>query len=118
MHAALEKKATDVIALDIAPLVSTTDYFVIASGSNDRQVAAIADEIEKEMLDKLGAKPLGIEGRAEGRWVLLDYVDVIVHVFMPEVRDEYRLERLWGEAKKITPSEDVKADSSVSAETH
>lgn len=128
MEAAFDKKAEDVIALHVGPLVSTADYFVIATGTNDRQVVAIVDEIEKRLRKDHGIKPLGIEGRAEGHWVLLDYADVVVHVFLPDVRNEYRLERLWGEAEKMRLANEVdrmrvnadevkEAMSGVSAET-
>ena len=100
-EAALEKKATDIMALDMAPLLVVTDYFVIATGNTDIQVRAIADEIEKELLAKCGVKPAHREGAAQGKWILLDYTDIVVHLFQPDLRDEYRIEELWSQAKKL-----------------
>jgi len=99
--AALEKKATDIMALDMAELLVVTDYFVLTTGSTDRQVAAIADEIESELLKQCEAKPAHREGVQEAKWILLDYVDIVVHIFQPDFRDEYRLEDLWSQAKKL-----------------
>jgi ribosome-associated protein len=101
VEAALDKKAEDVVALDVRELVSFADTFVIATGSSDRHVRSIVDGIE-EALRVQGEKPLGIEGADEGRWVLIDCDDVIVHVFLRDVRQHYDLERLWGEAEKLT----------------
>ena len=78
------------------------DYFVIASGNSTRQVKAIADNIEEETCQQ-GIKPLNIEGYEEGQWVLLDYHDIIVHVFMHDTREFYNLERLWSDAAEIDP---------------
>ena len=99
-RAAAEKQARDVIVLDVrAPLV-ITDYFVIASGTNDRQVRTIADEVEKAARE-LGTKPSRREGEQDARWVLLDYVDFVVHVFNEEEREYYGLERLWKDAPVV-----------------
>ena len=95
-----EKKGEDIVILDIRKLSSISDYFVIASGNSDRHVRAIADNV----LDRLEQKKLKcnhLEGLQESRWVLLDFSDVIVHVFYPETRKFYNLERLWGEAAKF-----------------
>ena len=104
--AAAEKKATDIVAMDVADLLVVTDYFVIATGNTDIQVKAIADEVEDRLRDDGGVKPIGREGRDEARWVLLDFGDVVVHVFQPEEREFYRLEKLWGEAPRLDLGED------------
>lgn len=103
MDAADDKKAQEILALNVGPHLGVTDYFIVASGDSDRKVAAIADEIEKRLRDEFKLKPAGIEGRAEARWILLDYVDFVVHIFQPEVRNEYRLESLWGHAARLFP---------------
>jgi ribosome-associated protein len=92
--AAEDKLATDVVALDVSEQLVITDVFLLASAPNDRQVKAIVDSIEEALL-LLGAKPVRREGTREGRWVLLDYVDVVVHVQHSEEREYYSLERLW-----------------------
>lgn len=100
--AALEKKAFDVDVLAVSELTSIADYFILASASNERQGAAIADSIEAALKEKLNVRPLLIEGTSPGRWVLLDYGDFIVHIFTEEVRRFYGLERLWGDAPNVT----------------
>jgi ribosome-associated protein len=100
VDAALDVKAEDVVALDVRAQTSFTDVFVIATGRSDRQVRAIADSIE-QAVKKAGATPLGIEGATEGRWVLMDLDDVIVHVFTPETREHYDIERLWRDAERM-----------------
>ena len=100
VEAALDVKAEDVAALDVRELSSFADVFVVATGRSDRQLRAIADSIEKAM-KQAGVVPLGIEGYAEGRWVLLDLDDVIVHIFVPEAREHYDIERLWSDALRI-----------------
>lgn len=97
VDAALDVKAEDVVALDVREQSSFADVFVIATGRSDRQVRAIADSIE-QAAKKAGAPPLGVEGVAEGRWVLIDLDDVIVHVFTPDTRAHYDIERLWRDA--------------------
>jgi ribosome-associated protein len=99
-NAAAEKKATDVVAMYVGETLVVTDYFLIATGSNDRQVHAIADEIE-DALREAGAKPIGREGERECKWVLLDYGDFVVHVFQPDERGFYRLEKLWSDAPAL-----------------
>lgn len=89
------------MAIDVAQLLVVTDYFVICTGNTDRQVKTIADEVEEQVRVKCGLKPIGREGEAEGRWVLLDFVDVVVHVFQPKEREFYRLEKLWGDAPRL-----------------
>lgn len=100
-EAAGNKKADDVIALNVADLLVVTDYFVIATGNTNIQVRAIADEIETQLRERAGAKPIGREGESEAKWVLLDYGDIVVHVFQPEERAFYRLEKLWGDAPRL-----------------
>ena len=97
----LDKKATDALILQIAPLTSVADYLVIGSADSDRQASAIADHIDG-ILSSSGAKPFGIEGKGSSHWVLMDYGDVIVHIFRQDVREHYALERLWADAKRIT----------------
>lgn len=99
-RAALDHKAIDLAILEVKNLSSFTDYFVISSGNSDRQVQAIASHIE-EKLGKQGLRPLGIEGKREGRWVLLDYGDVVMHIFYHPIRDFYDLERLWSDAPRV-----------------
>lgn len=99
-RAASEKNARDVVVLDVGDLIAITDYFVIASGNSDRQVRAIADEIERAVGER-GLKPVRREGEREAQWVLLDFVDFVAHVFLEEQRDYYGLERLWGDAPPV-----------------
>jgi len=100
-EAALDRKAERVVALDVASLTSFTDVFVIATGTSDRHVKAIADAVI-ERAHELGSKPLGVEGYEGGEWVLIDLDDVIVHVFQGEKREHYDLERLWADATVST----------------
>ncbi len=97
---ASDKKASDVILLDIRDVTTFADYFVICSGNNPRQIQAIADAID-EQLGEQGAKVLHREGDAEYGWILLDFGDVVVHIFGRREREYYRLERLWSEAKTV-----------------
>ena len=94
-----ELKAHDVIVLDRRGISTATDYFVIAGGNSDVQVKAIAEHVVDE-LKKEGARPQHVEGLQGGRWVLIDYVDVVVHVFHPQARQFYQLENLWGDAPR------------------
>ena len=94
---ASDKKAIDLVELDVRDAVGYTDYFIIASGNTDRQVKAIHDGIHQGLKDDHGILPRRVEGLTESRWVLMDYLDVIVHIFTPEARAFYRLEQLWGE---------------------
>jgi ribosome-associated protein len=100
VDAALMVKAEDVVALDVKRLASFADVFVVATGRSDRQVRAVADSIEKAMREA-GEAVLGVEGYPEGRWVLIDLADVIVHVFQPEPRARYDIERLWSDAPQL-----------------
>jgi ribosome-associated protein len=99
-RAALEKKADDVLVLDLRGVSGYTDFLVISSGGSDRQLAAIADSVEKE-LTLGGHRVIGREGQQGGRWVLLDFGDVVVHVFHAEDRTHYDLEGLWADAPRI-----------------
>ena len=105
-RAASEKKASDIVALDVADLLVVTDYFIICTGNTDRQVRTIAEEVE-HTLKRAGFPAIGGEGEAEGKWVLVDFADVVVHVFQPEERDFYRLEKLWSDAPRLGLPEDV-----------
>ncbi|OZB48586.1 MAG: ribosome silencing factor [Cellulomonas sp. 14-74-6] len=105
-HAAADRKAQEIIALDVSAQLVLTDVFLIASGTNERQVGAIVDAVE-EALFKLGAKPLRREGKGQGRWVLIDFGDIVVHVQHAEDRVYYALERLW----KDCPVIELPADS-------
>jgi len=98
---ALEKKALNVRILGVKGISSLTDYLLIASGSSDRHVQAVAEEVRLGLKKNHSEQPLAIEGESEGRWVLLDYGDVMAHIFQPEVRDFYDLEGLWSEAEEI-----------------
>jgi ribosome-associated protein len=97
---AADTKAIDVVELDLRGVLGYTDYFVIGSGNTDRQVKAIHDRIHLGMKNDHEILPRRVEGLGEARWILMDYLDVIVHVFTPEAREFYRLEQLWGEAPK------------------
>ena len=92
-----EFKATDVVVLDLRRLSDATDYFVIASGSSDTHVRALAEHVMEEC-GRRGVRPHHVEGLAAGRWVLIDFVDFVVHVFHPSLREFYQLERLWADA--------------------
>ncbi|TVP55626.1 MAG: ribosome silencing factor [Gemmatimonadales bacterium] len=94
---ALERKGRDVVVLDLKGISSATDHFLIATGGSDVQIKAIADHIIDE-LKKEGVRPEHVEGLRSGRWVLIDYIDWVVHVFHPTARDFYQLETLWGDA--------------------
>ena len=95
-----DKKATDLVALDVRPLVSYTDYLVICTARNERQAKAIHDEVYHQ-LKRDGWLPARIEGEREAEWVLMDYLDAVLHIFTPELRERYRLEVLWGEAERL-----------------
>ncbi len=95
---AAARKARDVVLLDLRGLTSATDWFLLASGESDVQVRSIAERIEELLRVEHGVKPWHVEGLQHARWVLLDYVDFVVHVFHREARDYYQLERLWADA--------------------
>jgi ribosome-associated protein len=100
IRAAEDKKATDVVALDLRKAAGFTDFFVICSGSNPRQIRAIADSVMAALAED-GVKPAHVEGYERSEWVLVDYFDFIVHIFAPETRLFYGLERLWGNAERV-----------------
>jgi ribosome-associated protein len=108
--AAADKLASDIIAYDVSEQLVITDAFLLCSATNDRQVRAIVDEIE-EKLQRAGAKPVRREGEREGRWVLLDYLDVVIHVQHSEQRVYYALERLWKDCPQIALPEAATAAS-------
>jgi ribosome-associated protein len=95
------KLAEDPVALDVRDLVGYTDFLVIVTARNERQAKAIHDEVHERLKKDDGRLPARVEGNVEGRWVLMDYLDCVLHVFVPEMRDRYRLEALWGEAPKL-----------------
>ena len=99
-EAASGKKAERVVILDVSSQLVITDFFVICSGNSDRQVRTIAQEVQQRLAEDHGVKPFRREGEREGQWVLLDYVDFVLHVFQPEDREYYDLERLWADAEK------------------
>jgi ribosome-associated protein len=94
---AADKKAIDVVELDVRGVLGYTDFFLICSGNTDRQAKGIHDGIYQTLKDEHGLLPRRVEGLTESRWILMDYLDVVVHIFTPEARDFYRLEQLWGE---------------------
>jgi ribosome-associated protein len=111
----LDKKATDALILQVAPLTSVADYLVIGSADSDRQASAIADHIDG-ILSRSGSRPLSIEGTRSSQWVLMDFGDVIVHIFRQDVRKHYALERLWADAKRIAvPGEPPVAQPAATA---
>ena len=93
------------MVLDLRGLSDVTDAFVICHGSSERQTGAIADGIEERLRESCGRRPGHVEGRRAGGWILMDYLDFVVHVFTRETRDYYGLERLWGDAPRLTPAE-------------
>jgi ribosome-associated protein len=97
---ALDRKASEVVALDLRGISTATDYFVIGSGTSDIQVRSIAEHIE-ETLREEGHRPDHVEGKAGGTWVLLDYIDFVVHIFHASAREFYQLEHLWGDAPRV-----------------
>ncbi|MDQ6733400.1 MAG: ribosome silencing factor [Nitrospirota bacterium] len=106
-QASLDKKADDVLILHVAPLTSIADYLVLCSADSDRQVRAIADNIEKALAEQ-HIRPLSLEGLSISQWVAMDFGDVIVHIFRTDLRQVYMLERLWGDAKRVKiPTERV-----------
>ena len=108
-RAADEKKATDIVVQNVGEIISVTEYFVIVTAANSRQVSAIVDEIEEQERAQAGVKPLHREETRDGSWELLDYGSVVVHVFQPETREFYRLEALWNDA----PVMDLAAEAGI-----
>ena len=113
LHAATDKKAIDPVVLDLRDIASFTDYFVILSGANERQVQAISDEIY-EQLKKAGSPAARVEGYKTAEWILLDCGDFVVHVFEQKARQFYDLERLWRESKRVTLPAELTGESSSS----
>ncbi len=109
-EAALDKKAVDLVVLDVGALTSIADYLIICTGRSDRQVQAIAQAID-EQLRGSGHRPTAIEGMTRGQWVLIDYNDVIVHVFQKPVREFYDLERLWEHAPHVQLPEPLRSQA-------
>ena len=107
---AADRKAEEIVTLDLRAIGAIADYFVICTGRSDRQCRAIHDAIHLGLKAEHGMLPARVEGVSEGRWILMDYLDVVVHVFTPETRERYRLEQLWREAP-ATRLEPVAADA-------
>jgi len=101
IRCASDKKAGQMVALDLREIASFTEFFLIATGANQRQVQAIADEINEQLKKQLQMRPIRVEGYSAAEWVLLDYGDFIVHIFNNEAREFYDLERLWRDARKV-----------------
>jgi ribosome-associated protein len=104
---AADRKALDLVQMDLREIIGYTDYFVICTGRTDRQTKAIHDAVHMGMKSTYGLLPARVEGLSQSRWILMDYLDVVVHIFTPETREYYRLEQLWGEA----PAQAVHAGS-------
>jgi ribosome-associated protein len=104
---AADKKAIDIVEIDLRGVSGYTDFFVVCSGNTERQTKAIHDGIHKALKDEHGLLPRRVEGIGEARWILMDYLDVVVHLFTPDTRDYYRLEQLWGDAasRRYEPGE-------------
>ncbi len=100
-RAADDKKGEDVLILDVAPIMGIVECFVITSASNTRLVRSIVDEVERQVFEQTGEKPRAVEGLRDASWVLLDYGDLVVHVFLEETREYYGLERLWADAATV-----------------
>ena len=98
---AQEKLARDVVIMDMQPVCSYTDYFVVATGNNPRQTKAIWDEVHTRLKQEERSLPGSVAGEPEGRWIVADYLDVVFHVFTPEAREYYRLEELWGDVPSV-----------------
>ncbi len=101
VECALEKKAFALVGLDLREIASFTEFFIIASGTNQRQVQAIADEVSEQLKKQFNTKAIRIEGYATAEWILLDYGNFVVHIFEQKAREFYDLERLWRDAKKV-----------------
>lgn len=107
LHCASDKKASNIVVLDLREIASFAEFFIIASGSNQRQVQAICDEIGEQLKKQLNARAVRIEGYKTGEWVLIDYGDFIVHVFDKDAREFYDLERLWRDARRVDLPNDI-----------
>lgn len=115
-RAADEKQGTDVIGLDVGEVLAIVDWFVITGASNPRQVRTIAEEVEAQVKRQTGEGPLRVEGMDDARWVLLDFGDIVVHVFLEEVRAFYELERLWGDVARLDWDDDDTGASAAVAD--
>ncbi len=102
---ASDKKAADIVSIDLRGVVGYTDFFVICSGNTERQAKAIHDGIHEGLKQEHGLLPRRVEGATRASWILMDYLDVVVHVFTPATREYYRLEQLWGEAPSLVYAE-------------
>ena len=100
-HAAEQKKAENLVAFDVSESLAITDVFMVASAPSERQVAAVVDAVEEKLIERFDRRPLRREGKGEGRWVLLDYGDAVIHVLHDEDREFYALERLWGDSPAV-----------------
>jgi ribosome-associated protein len=100
-EAVLERNAREALVLDLREISDATDFFVIASGDSDVHTRAIAENV-LEKTRRAGVRPAGVEGKATGRWILIDFISVVLHIFLPKVRDFYQLERLWGDAPQVS----------------
>jgi len=96
-----DKKGEEIVCLDVRELVSYTDFFVIATARNERQTKSIHDEVYTRLKRDHDLLPARVEGETESRWILMDYLDCVLHIFVPEMRDRYRLDKLWGDAKRL-----------------
>ena len=96
-----DKQGEQIVALDVADLVGYTDYLLIATARNERQAKAIHDEVHQRLKKDDGRLPARVEGEREARWILADYLDCVLHIQVPEIRERYRLEKLWGEAERL-----------------
>jgi ribosome-associated protein len=108
-RAASAKKGDDIVILDVGPIIAIIESFVLVSAANTRQVRTIVDEVELAMRELDGSRPIGLEGKDDASWVLLDYGDVVVHVFLTETRAFYDLDRLWADAPRLEFDEDAAA---------
>jgi ribosome-associated protein len=109
--AIFDKKGSDIVLLDVEKSFFLSDVFVIATGSSRPNVQALADHVEERIGEEFGVRPLRVEGRTEGEWVLVDFGDIIVHLFQASAREYYSLERLWGDASRIKWEEPVVTDA-------
>ncbi|MDR0391576.1 MAG: ribosome silencing factor [Planctomycetaceae bacterium] len=100
-----ENRGNNIVVLDVRELTAAFDYFLIVSGTSRRQLHAIGDEIQKKLVGEMGDECLSVSGHKEGRWVVIDYGDIIVHLFEPETRNYYAIEELWGKAIKVSTDE-------------
>ena len=105
------KKAEDIVVLDVQELSSVTDYFVIASGTSEPHLRAIVDEITDKLRDEHNLRPRAVDGTLHTAWVVLDYFDVIVHVMRQDIRERYDLETLWGDAPRVKPKKSARKNS-------